>query len=118
MDKEQFQKYIELLCKILNVDPERKEAHEGEQQVKWQKIPNTVDSVPHYNSSWDTSFSSITDCFCHFTSREYVMISNIKHYLNRIWCALLNRQCCEACDCDIKNIYGNGKHDYEGLWYE
>jgi len=43
------------------------------------------------------------------------MISNIKHYLNRIWCALLNRQCCEACDCDIKNIYGNGKHDYEGL---
>jgi hypothetical protein len=34
MDEEQFQKYIELLCKILNVDPERKEAHEGEQQVK------------------------------------------------------------------------------------
>ncbi len=34
MDKEQFQKYIELLCKILNVDPERKEANEGEQQVE------------------------------------------------------------------------------------
>jgi len=34
MSESEFKKYIEWLCRILNVDPERKEAHEGEQQVK------------------------------------------------------------------------------------
>ena len=43
------------------------------------------------------------------------MLKKIKHYFNRVWCALLNKQCCDTCDCDTKNIYGTGKTDYEGL---
>ena len=104
MDKEQFKKYIELLCKILNVDPERKEANEREQQAKWQKVSNIVDSISYNNSRWDTSFSSITNCFCYFAFREYAMIGKIIQYFKRIGCAMFNRKCCETCDCDIKQV--------------
>jgi len=43
------------------------------------------------------------------------MLKKIKHYFNRIWCAILNRQCCETCDCDIKDIYSPHKDNYDGL---
>jgi len=43
------------------------------------------------------------------------MIKNLRHYFKRIWCAILNRQCCETCDCSIGSSndveYLSGKKD-------
>ena len=34
MSESEFKKYVELLCKILNVDPKRKEANEQDKHIK------------------------------------------------------------------------------------
>ena len=37
------------------------------------------------------------------------MIKNVVQYVNRIWCALLNRKCCETCDCEVKKDASEGE---------
>ncbi len=29
------------------------------------------------------------------------MIKNLRHYFKRIWCAILNKDCCDTCDCSV-----------------